>query len=140
MTESDAPAIDGDALVLASVSSAAELDLLNDWVDEQRRAHPDADIEVLQLPREEPPAPVVAQLVDQLALDQDRTVVPVRVFWNAAGLPTRVKVVGLLAGRDTYRPPEMLQRRILQRDPSRARVVAGGPAQVSALREHVLGV
>ncbi len=136
MTESDAPAIDGDALVLASVSSAAELDLLNDWVDEQRRAHPDADIEVLQLPREEPPAPVVAQLVDQLALDQDRTVVPVRVFWNAAGLPTRVKVVGLLAGRDTYRPPEMLQRRILQRDPSRARVVAGGPAQVSALREQ----
>ena len=49
--------ITGDALVLASVSSPAELDLLNDWVSRQRRDHPDADIEVLQLPGEdEPPA------------------------------------------------------------------------------------
>ena len=46
------------------------------------------------------------------------------------------KVVGLLSGRDTYRPPEMIQRRILRRDPARARVVAGEPAKVSELRQQ----
>ncbi|MDT7756728.1 MAG: glycerol-3-phosphate O-acyltransferase, partial [Mycobacterium sp.] len=31
-----------DTLVLASVDSPAELELLNDWLGQQRRAHPDA--------------------------------------------------------------------------------------------------
>ena len=61
---------------------------------------------------------------------------PVRVFWVPGGLPTRSKVVALLSGRDTYRPPEILQHRILRRDPSRARVVAGEPAKVSELRQQ----
>ena len=42
------------------------------------------------------------------------------MFWVPGGLPTRVKVVGLISGRDTYRPPEFLQRSILRKDPSRA--------------------
>ncbi|MBI3217673.1 MAG: glycerol-3-phosphate 1-O-acyltransferase [Mycobacterium sp.] len=138
-----AVAISGDALVLASVSSPAELDLLNDWVIRQRREHPDADIEVLQLPGAEPPAGVVAQLVEQLETGDDRLVFPVRVFWVPGGLPTRVKVVGLISGRETYRPPELIQRRILRKDPSRARVVAGEPAKISELRqqwqEHTTG-
>jgi len=125
-----------DALVLASVSSPAELELLNDWVQQQRREHPDAKVEVLQLPGDDPPPGVVAQLVEELEADEDRTVVPVRVFWIPAGLPTQMKVVGLLSGRDTYRPPEFLQRRILRKDPSRARVVAGEPAKVSELRQQ----
>ena len=125
-----------DALVLASVSSPAERELLNDWLQEQRREHPDAGVEVLQLPAEDPPPGVLAQLVDKLEADEDRTVVPVRVFWVPGGLPTRSKIVALLSGRDTYRPPEMLQRRILRRDPSRARVVAGEPAKVSELRQQ----
>jgi glycerol-3-phosphate O-acyltransferase len=125
-----------DALVLASVSSPAELELLNDWLEQQHRRHPDTKVEVLQLPTDDPPAGVVAQLVEQLEADEDRTVVPVRVFWVPGGLPTRVKVVGLLSGRDTYRPPEVLQRRILRKDPSRARVVAGEPATVSELRKQ----
>jgi glycerol-3-phosphate O-acyltransferase len=125
-----------DALVLASVSSPAELELLNDWLQRQRREHPDSNVEVLQLPAEEPPPGVLAQLVEKLESDDDRSVVPVRVFWVAAGLPTRSKVVGFLSGRDTYRPPERLQRRILRKDPSRARVVAGEPAKVSELRQQ----
>jgi glycerol-3-phosphate O-acyltransferase len=125
-----------DALVLASVSSAAELELLNDWLQQQRREHTDSNVEVLQLPGDDPPAGVVAQLVEQLEADEDRSVVPVRVFWVPGGLPTRVKVVGLLSGRDTYRPPEILQRRILHKDPSRATVVAGEPAKVSELRQQ----
>lgn len=126
-----------DALVLASVSSPAELALLQDWLAQQRREHPDSTVEVLQLPAEEEPPPgVVAQLVQLLEADQDRSVVPVRVFWIPAGLPTRVKIVGLLSGRDTYRPPDFMQRHILRRDPSRARVVAGEPAKVSELRQQ----
>ena len=38
-----------DALVLASVSSPAELELLNDWLRAHRRDHPDSKIDVLQL-------------------------------------------------------------------------------------------
>ena len=125
-----------DALVLASVSSKAEFDLLNDWLQAQRRAHPDTKVEVLRLPHDDAPPLVVNQLVAQLNAGEDRTVVPVRVFWVPGGLPTRVKLVGLISGRDTYRPPEMLQRAILRKDPSRARIVAGEPAKVSELRQQ----
>jgi glycerol-3-phosphate O-acyltransferase len=126
-----------DALVLASVSSPAEEELLTDWLDRQRREHSDTHVEVLELPvDDDPPAGVLAQLVEMLGADEDRSVVPVRVFWVPGGLPTRSKVVAFLSGRDTYRPPQMLQHRILKKDPSRARVVAGEPAKVSELRQQ----
>jgi glycerol-3-phosphate O-acyltransferase len=79
---------------------------------------------------------LVDELVGKLNAAEDRNVVPVRVFWVPGGLPTRVKLAGLIAGRDTYRPPEILQRAILRKDPSRARVVAGEPAKVSELRQQ----
>lgn len=133
-----AVSISDDSLILAAVSSAAERDMLDEWLAQQRKAHPGIKVDVLQLPGEgeEPPGGVIAQLVSELEVGQDRSVVPVRVFWVPAGLPTRVKVVGWLAGRDTYRPPELLQRRILRRDASRAKVVAGEPAKVSELRRQ----
>ncbi len=126
----------GDALVLASAASAAERDLLDDWLQRQRREHPEAKIDVLLLPYDDPPAAVLASLVSELEAGEDRSVVPVRVFWVPGGLPTRSKVVAVISGRDTYRPPEILQRRILRRDRSRARVVAGEPAKVSELRQQ----
>ena len=126
----------GDALVLAAVSSNAEFDLLNDWVEAQRLAHPDTKIEVLRLPGDGPSERLIAQLANSLSSNEERSVVPVRVFWVPGGLPTRVKIVGLLSGRDTYRPPEFLQRGILRKDPSRARVVAGEPATVADLRSQ----
>ncbi|MCH9733533.1 MAG: glycerol-3-phosphate acyltransferase, partial [Actinomycetia bacterium] len=104
-----------DALVLASVSSPAEEELLNDWLHLQRREHPGSSIEVLKLPADDdPPARVVAELIDLLEADEDRSVVPVRIFWVPGGLPTRSKVAALLSGRDTYRPPKLLQHRILK--------------------------
>jgi glycerol-3-phosphate O-acyltransferase len=128
--------ITGDTLVLAAVSSPAEAGLLERWLRDQRAAHPDASIDVLQLPGEDDPPPtVLATLVEELQTGDDRSVLPVRVFWVPGGLPTRVKIVGLLSGRETYRPPEILQRRILRRDHTRARVVAGEPAKVSELRQ-----
>ena len=132
-----------DALVLASVSSKAESDLLNDWLTAQRRAHPDTSVEVLRIPHSDPSPQLVGDLAARLNATEDRTVVPVRVFWVPGGLPTRVKLAGLISGRETYRPPEILQRAILKKDPSRARVVAGDPAKVSELRsqwdENVVG-
>ncbi|MCG5432445.1 glycerol-3-phosphate 1-O-acyltransferase [Mycobacterium sp. MYCO198283] len=125
-----------DALVLASVSSVAEAHLLTDWLAQQRRDHPDATVEVLELPHDDPEPGVLAQLVGLLEADDDRLVVPVRVFWRPGGLPTRSKIAALISGRDTYRPPEILQSRILKRDPSRAVVVAGEPAKVSELRQQ----
>ena len=126
-----------DTLVLASVSSPAEEELLADWLQQQRTAHPESKIEVLKLPADDDPPPgVLARLVEMLEADDDRSVVPVRVFWVPGGLPTRSKVVALLSGRDTYCPPKVLQRSILKRDPSRARVVAGEPAKVSELHQY----
>ena len=126
-----------DTLVLASVSSQAEEGLLADWLRHQRQQHPDSKIEVLKLPADDDPPPaVLAQLVQLLEADDDRSVVPVRVFWVPGGLPTRSKVVAVLSGRDTYCPPKLLQHSILKRDPSRARVVAGEPAKVSELRQQ----
>src|SRR5688500_13413341 len=126
-----------DSPVLAAGSSPAEDALLHDWLRDQRRAHPDSMIEVLKLRADgDPPLAVLAHLVALLEADPDRSVVPVRVFWVPGGLPTRSKVVSLISGRDTYRPPELLQRRILRKDPARARVVAGEPAKVSELRQQ----
>ena len=125
-----------DALVLASVSSKAESDLLNDWLTAQRRAHPETSVEVLRIPHSDPSPQLVNELAQKLSATDDRTVVPVRVFWVPGGLPTRVKLAGLISGRETYRPPELLQRAILKKDPSRARVVAGDPAKVSELRSQ----
>lgn len=125
-----------DTLVLASVSSKAESDLLDDWLRAQRRAHPDTSVEVMRIPHRDPSPLLVDELAAKLNATEDRTVVPVRVFWVPGGLPTRVKVAGLISGRETYRPPEMLQRAILKKNPSRARIVAGEPAKVSELRSQ----
>ena len=135
--ELDSFATTDDALVLAAVSSTVELELLDDWLRRQRQDHPHAQVEVLQIPVNKPPPGVVAQLVKHLEADEQRLVVPVRVFWvPESHLSNRSKVLGLLAGRDPYRPTERRQRKILRTDPSRARVVAGEPATVAELRQQ----
>jgi glycerol-3-phosphate O-acyltransferase len=126
----------GDALVLAVVTSPTERALLDDWVAHQRRHH-GAAIDVFTLPSGPPPADVLAQLAETLKADEDRSVVPVRMFWMAgASLRNRSKLLGLLAGRDPYRPTEARQRRILRKEATRARVVAGEPATVAQLRRQ----
>jgi glycerol-3-phosphate O-acyltransferase len=126
-----------DALVLASVSSPAEVELLDDWLRRQCRDNPATHVTVLHLPAGNPPPEVVSQLVQELEEQHDRSVVPVRVFWMPdSRTSTRSELAGLLAGRDPYRPKESRQRRILRDDPSRARVVAGEPAKVSELRQR----
>ena len=124
----------GKALVLASVTSNIELDLVNNWLSQDNSTC--TELEVMRLPRGAPSAAVEMHLAALLAADDDRSVVPVRVFWVPGGLPARSNLVALLSGRDTYRPPRLLQRSILAKDGSRAQIVAGEPATVSELGEQ----
>ena len=125
-----------NALVLASVGSSAERELLNSWLEEQRRDNPGVQLTMLQLPDDDPPPVQLARLADQLDGNDGRSVVPVRVFWAPDGNSNLSKMAGLLAGHDPYRPNERRQRKILRTHPSRAQVVAGAPATVAELRRQ----
>lgn len=124
-----------DALMLASVRSSVEAELLKDWLQRQRADHPQANIDVVELPPRDPSPAAMAELVEKLEFDEDRTVVPVRVFWMPrAGASALSRVAALLPGRDPYRPSEHQQRRIVGNEPSRTTIVAGQPATVAELR------
>jgi hypothetical protein len=41
---------ESDAVVVASVSSSVESDLVDQWLIEQRRAHPGVEVDVVKLP------------------------------------------------------------------------------------------
>lgn len=125
-----------DSLVLASMQSGVETQLVMDWLGQQRARNPDVKFDVLKLPADASPA-TLNLLVDQLASGEDRSIVPVRVFWLPAPDRGRVaKLAGLLPGWDPYHPNARRQRHIVRNDPYRARVVAGEAAKVSELREQ----
>lgn len=134
-----------DTLVLASMESPVEMQLIMHWLDEQRARNPEAKFDVLRLPpRNASPAALTA-LAEQLGYGpeagseslEDRSIVPVRVFWLPPPDRSRAaKVAGLLPGRDPYHPNPRQQRRILRADPRRARVVAGEAATVAELRQQ----
>ena len=124
-------------LVLAAASSPIESDLLAEWVDQQRARHPESNLEVLALPEQNPSPGALAQLVEQLEMDEDRSIVPVRVFWMPRADATALnRLTALLPGRNPYQPSQRLQRMILRSDRARAQVVAGEPAKVSELRQQ----
>lgn len=126
-----------DTLVLAFVSSPVEAELLQDWLAAQRVAQPQGTVEVVQLAPRNPPPTVLAQLVGQLERDEQRSILPVRVFWlPRAGASALSRVVALLPGQNPYHPSERRQRRTVRKEPSLARVVAGEPATVAELRQQ----
>ncbi|WP_434085003.1 glycerol-3-phosphate 1-O-acyltransferase [Mycobacterium paraterrae] len=126
-----------NVLVLAASSSPIEAELLAAWLDQQRARHPETKLEVLALPEQNPTPGALAQLVEQLELDEDRSIMPVRVFWMPRADATALnRVTALLPGRNPYQPSERQQRHILRADRSRAQVVAGEPAKVSELRQQ----
>ncbi|MDD4868349.1 MAG: glycerol-3-phosphate 1-O-acyltransferase, partial [Mycobacterium sp.] len=126
-----------DWLVLASMASPVETELISAWVAQQRADNPAAEFDVLRLPAPNAPSAALTSLTEQLQSGDDRWIVPVRVFWLPPADRTRLaKAAGLLPGRDPYRPNERQQRRIVRDAPRRARVVAGEPATVSHLRRQ----
>jgi glycerol-3-phosphate O-acyltransferase len=126
-----------DSLVLASMHSSVEMELVMDWLGKQRARNPEARFDVLKLPSRNAPPTALTALAEQLESGEDRSIVPVRVFWLPPADRGRVaKLAGLLPGRDPYHPNQHQQRRILRSAPRRARVVAGEAAKVSELRQQ----
>jgi glycerol-3-phosphate O-acyltransferase len=126
-----------DSLVLASMHTPVEMQLVTDWLGQQRARNPDTKFELLKLPTRNASPAALSTLVEQLESGEDRSVVPVRVFWLPPADRSRMaKVAGLLPGRDPYHPNQRQQRHILRTDPLRARIVAGESAKVSELRQQ----
>lgn len=126
-----------DSLVLASMETPVEMQLIMDWLGHQRARNPESKFDILKLPLSTAPPTAFTALVEQLESGEDRSIVPVRVFWLPPADRSRAeKVAALLPGRDPYHPNQRQQRRILRTDPRRARVVAGESAKVSELRQQ----
>jgi glycerol-3-phosphate O-acyltransferase len=126
-----------DSLVLASMTSPVERELVTAWLQRQCAANPGAKFDVVELPQLDAPPAALTALAAQLESGDDRSIVPVRVFWLPPADRGRVaKLAGLLPGRDPYSPNERRQRQIVRSAPYRARVVAGEPATVSELRRQ----
>ena len=133
-----------DTLVLAYVSSPLEADLIHEWLERYRDARPGARIELLELDPSQRSSGALASLVGHLERDDQRLILPVRVFWMPRAEASALKrVIALLPGRNPYRPSERQQRQILRTEASLARVVAGEPASVAELRsqwsQHTIG-
>ncbi|OBH05534.1 MULTISPECIES: glycerol-3-phosphate 1-O-acyltransferase [unclassified Mycobacterium] len=128
-----------DSLILASMTSPVERELVMAWVSRQRAAAPEIAFDVLTLPQPDAPPAALSELAQRLESESndDRSVVPVRVFWLPPANRGRVaQLAGLLPGQDPYHPNQRQQRHIVRNDPQRARVVAGEPAKVSELRQQ----
>ncbi|OBF17602.1 glycerol-3-phosphate acyltransferase [Mycobacterium kubicae] len=130
-----------DTLVLASMGTPVESELIREWLGEQRSRHPEIQFDLLELPARDAPSAALTELVEQLEIGsdaaEDRSVVPVQVFWLPSADRGKVaKVTALLPGRDPYHPNHRQQQRILRTEPWRARVLAGESAKVSELRKQ----
>jgi glycerol-3-phosphate O-acyltransferase len=124
-----------DSLVLASMASPVETELVTAWLDHQRTDHPGANFGLVKLPALDAPPEAMTALAEQLESGQDRSILPVRVFWLPEPDRGRLaKLVGLLPGRDPYHPNHRQQEQIVRIAPQRARVVAGEAATVAELR------
>ncbi len=73
-----------------------------------------------------------------LLAEPDVRLVPVRVAWLPEEHPGRraARLTDIMPGHDPYRPSERQQRRILARQPGRARILTGEPATLAELRRH----
>jgi glycerol-3-phosphate O-acyltransferase len=84
-----------------------------------------------------PPGRPGTPLPSSVLGDEELRLVPVRIAWlpdEHAGRAARV--TDLMPGHDPYRPSERQQRRILARQPDRARLLVGEPATVAELRRR----
>jgi glycerol-3-phosphate O-acyltransferase len=119
------------------MASPVEMELVTTWLDQQRAGHPGANFDLVKLPALDASPEAMTSLAEQLDSGEDRSIVPVRVFWLPPPDRGRLaKLAGLLPGRDPYHPSQRLQTQILRGAPRRARVVAGESATVSELRRQ----
>ena len=62
-----------DSLVLASMQTPVEMQLIIDWLAQQRTRNPDAKFDVLKLPSRNAPPSALTALVEQLESGEDRS-------------------------------------------------------------------
>jgi len=120
------------------MASPVETELVTAWMEQQRAANPGAKFDLVKLPPSDAPPAALTALAEQLESGpEDRSIVPVRVFWLPPPDRGRIaKLAGLLPSRDPYHPNQRQQGNILRSAPRRARVVAGESAKVSELRQQ----
>ena len=93
-----------DALVLASVSSPVERELLDKWLQRKRAERPGAEFQMVTWSARAGTPKALSEFVAQLTESDERSIVPIRIFWTPQDIPLRSIVLGLLAGRRRYRP------------------------------------
>jgi glycerol-3-phosphate O-acyltransferase len=119
------------------MASPVEMELVTAWLDRERTDHPGAIYGFVKLPGLDAPPEAMTALAEELESGEDRSIVPVRVFWLPEPDRGRLaKLAGLLPGRDPYHPNHRQQEQIVRTAPQRARVVAGEAATVSELRRQ----
>jgi glycerol-3-phosphate O-acyltransferase len=117
------------AVVLLQASTPTEAGLI-------RAAAAGTDAPLVSLgPPGSPGAALPSEVLDR---GDDTVLVPVRVAWLPEEHAGRraARLADLVPGRDPYRPSVRQQQRILARQRGRARVLAGEPATIGALRER----
>jgi len=127
-----APLLAGGAVFLAQAGTPTEEGLIRERVAAAGGTNGSlVELGPPGLPWAELPAEILGR-------DNDTLLVPVRVAWLPEEHAGRraARLVDMLPGRDPYRPSERQQQRILARQPSRARVLAGEPATIGALRRR----
>ncbi|HLK75715.1 MAG TPA: glycerol-3-phosphate 1-O-acyltransferase [Streptosporangiaceae bacterium] len=116
------------SVLLVQASTPAEARLIRDRI-------PASQATAGLGPPGSPGASLPAEVLDR---GEDTVLVPVRVAWLPEEHSGRRagRLADLVPGRDPYRPSERQQQRILAREPGRARVLAGEPATIGALRRR----
>ncbi|HEX4107709.1 MAG TPA: glycerol-3-phosphate 1-O-acyltransferase [Solirubrobacteraceae bacterium] len=118
----------GEVVVIIRARTATERALIERWAQAQELRGALVDIDDPHLAGHLEPG--------------DPLVVPVRVAWlprergDTKSLRNRLRVTDLVVLAEPRRPWEPLQRQIATREPARARVIVGEPAQASELRDH----
>jgi glycerol-3-phosphate O-acyltransferase len=129
---SELASLPAGSVLLVQASTPTEARLIGDAAS----ASASAGVPLVSLgPPGDPGAELPAEV---LGRGDDTTLVPVRVAWLPEEHAGRraARLADLLPGRDPYRPSERQQQRILARQPSRARVLAGEPATIGSLRQR----
>ncbi len=127
-------------LFLLDSSHAVETRALEQWLEQERRAFGlGGDSKRVTLPISATPENIPSgALWKYLDLPEDTLLVPLRVVWISSreekGSAPRLR--DLILGGNPRRPGPWRARRILRRDPGRARCIEAEPATLGELRER----
>ena len=131
------PAAAGARVVfLTDCKTATERGVVERWIAQARPAGTQDDqVSFLGLPQKPDDAKTFAAQLEALLKDDGVLLAPVRIAWlpRELGGERLARLSDLLLLRDPRKPKESVQKRILQIEPERCRIVAGQPASLGEL-------